>query len=517
MKRLVSPKAKERSRSPKKLSFADVARTAMSQKHNFKRIVNKVILNIRKQKLEQVQYADSRQSTLERLFQQTTDLSRICDAQAQANSNLASLTLRVQALENRHKTILAQHARVRSRLGEILTDRENLTDVEQVLAKIRSILEMDLVESQPQLFEGVDRPPFSSRCSEYKQSIQIKVLTPDITLNSLDDAEAANSYGKTKSERMALFNVRQNSLDLPVTAFARSKDQNKTELSPIQQLPIDEECYESPKHSQMPQQSIFEKAKSPKLANSPTSSPTIRVNSPSNDMYREVLLRNKLKFFENELVDHQKLIEQQHEIVLQDFVPAAFPDLRPGTQIFAEPRDKQVTAKAALQKAEQSPKAATTSFVTAGNLISCGSDRQVDIAQAGKEHGLKSIHPMPGRDKKNNKYLQRVKLFGLIQTGGPLNKKIRLGPNEDDDSSGSSHRSTSKWRKRGQHVSKRKSNTMDDSDDELPFSTDIIPSLESNQSFVDKEANSSPAHKKKPRPDSNKSKTGDSQSLFNGL
>ena len=89
--------------------------------------------------------------------------------------------------------------------------------------------------------------------------------------------------------------------------------------------------------------------------------------------------------------------------------------------------------------------------------------------------------------------------------------------NEDNDSSGSSHRSTSKWRNKKRNNSKRKSNTADDSDDELPFSTDIIPSLESNQSFVDKESADSPALKQKPRPDSNKRNTGDSQSLFNGL
>ncbi len=515
-----SPKAKERSRSPRKLSFADIARTAMRQKHNFKRIVNKVILKNQRLKFEAYNKPSSQQSVLEQLSQQAVDLTRICDVQARTGAIIAGLNSQIQTLEGRHKAILSQHAHIRSKLTELLADRESIGDLDQVFARIRDILDTDFPEAHPQVFEGVDRQPFSSRCSEYKQSIQIKVLTPDMTLNSIDDAEAANPSFQSLGGNKGMVNNRQNSLDLPGVPVIRSKDPTKTELSPIKQLPIDEENYESPKnaiHSQTPKQSIFEKASSPKVVQSPTSSPTIRVTTPSNhnDMYREVLLRNRQKFFDNDLVDHQKLIEQQHEIVLKDFVPVAHPVARPVPPKQSAFHRIEDSEPPQLQRDVEEP--TSSPKIAAHNFISCDSDHQLEVARDPQVAAPGSVHPKPPPDKKNNKYLKRVKLFEMVQSGSAKDKKVRLGPHEDEDSSDSSRRSQSKWRSRKKPSTKRKSNLVDDSDDELPFSTDIIPSLDSNQSFFDKDAPSPPPQKQRLKPANNKRKTGDSESLFNGL
>jgi hypothetical protein len=235
-------------------------------------------------------------------------------------------------------------------------------------------------------------------------------------------------------------------------------------------------------------------------------------------MYREVLLRNRMKFFENELVDHNKLIEQQHEIVLKGHVSPAQSDdhSTPQRQVNLPPKQEVVATPGPLGEAE--PKISSKNLILGDNFTKGESDKPPEAVHDAKNCKPASVVPKPpSPDRKNSKYLKRVKLFGLIQQEGSKTRKIRLGPHEDEDSSGSSQRSANRWKKNKKPNFKRKSSFVDDSDDELPFSTDIIPSLDSNQSFIEKEAPSPPAQKLRLRPDNNKRNTGDSESLFGGL
>ena len=451
----------------------------MDHKKNFRRIVNKVILNIRRNKLEQRLFEQTQHHHINSLFQQLTGVGSALEAFA---SNLTRLTQDCTHLSKRVDRLFKVHQEKEERDKELRTKIESLLDFHKsstnsldLITSIRNILDEkkgeqnDLEHALTPAIENDEELQAESSTSALKKR-RAKTLTHS-------SEKQTKNYGGLRVFRIN---------PIPSQGEELFNFQNQQKIRSdhsIHGMPIDEEnsldSNFSVNEAQNPKQSIFEKPIFAKLHVSRFASSSPMIHTRARDTSDRFISPMRLQ-----IEPKSRPFVQKNSTPLSEGQPQ---EEKGDSEHRAIAQDSLHSSKSGVLKVNEQflPQKHKPSFKTImmhpSNTVSNQpiSQMKAEIFRESGESGFlqrtvkeKPVRPQfnlkeDAQDKNKNKFLRRVKLFNLIHSSNKASPRNELEFEVKTQKKPFDRSRNHEYR----HVH--------GSDDDMNSSSNILPSLES--------------------------------------